>query len=277
MLQGKRGVILGVANKRSLAWAIAKACVGHGAEVALTYQGDRFEPAVRKLAGELAAPMGGDPPLVRCDVTRQEDIDGLAVALRETWGTLDFVVHSIAWANPDELRGRFSETSQAGFAQALHVSAYSLIPVARALAELMPRGGAVLALSYLGGERVVPNYNVMGVAKAALDCTVRYLAHDLGPQAITVNAVAPGPIRTVSATAIGDFGRMLDHVEAVAPLRRNVTSEDVGHVAAFLCSDMAKALTGAHVPIDCGYSIMGAMATAEGHPAAPGAEGSVRS
>jgi enoyl-[acyl-carrier protein] reductase I len=196
-------------------------------------------------------------------VTDPAQVDALVAEVRTAWDTVDFVVHSIAFANPDELRGRFRDTTRPGFVQALEVSCYSLIPVARAFAEIMPNGGSILALSYLGGERVVPNYNVMGVAKAALDAAVRYLAYDLGTQGIRVNAIAPGPVKTVSAAAIGDFGRMLDHVQGVAPLRRNVTAAEVGDVAAFLLSDLARALTGTHLPVDCGYSILGAVADAD--------------
>lgn len=264
MLQGKKGVILGVANKRSLAWAIGKACMAQGADIALTAQNERFEGQVRGLVDGLES--GQDVPVLRCDVSVCEDIDKLAAALGELWGRLDFVVHSVAFANPEEMRGRFRDTSRAGFVEALSISAYSLIPLSGRLAELMHDGGSILALSYLGGERVVPNYNLMGVAKAALDASIRYLAYDLGPQGIRVNAIAPGPVKTVSAAAIGDFGRMLEHVKSVAPLRRNVTREEVGAVGAFLVSDGASALTGAHIPIDCGYSIMGATANPDTEP-----------
>jgi len=267
MLAGKKGVVLGVANKRSLAWGIAQACVRHGAQIALTYQGDRFKAAAQALLPKLGSPEGVDTPLFACDVTDRDQIDKLAADVGAIWDKVDFVVHSIAFANPDELRGKFRDTTKVGFAQAMDVSCYSLIPVSRAFAPMMTDGGAILALSYLGGERVVPNYNVMGVAKAALDATVRYLAYDLGPQGIRVNALAPGPVKTVSAAAIGDFGRMLAHVKSVAPLKRNVAAAEVGDVAAFYLSDLSRALTGGHVPVDCGYSIMGAVTAAE--PEAP--------
>ncbi len=255
MLQGKRGLILGVANKRSLGWSIAKVCVGDGAEIALTCQSERFEPAVRKLAATL--PEGGDVPILRVDVTDEPQIEQAATALAERWDRLDFIVHSIAWANPDELKGRFRDTTRNGFNIALDISAYSVIPIARAFQPLMTAGGSIIALSYLGGERVVPNYNVMGVAKAALDSALRYLAYDLGPEGIRVNSVAPGPVRTVSASSVGDFAMMLDHVKSVAPLRRNVTGDEVGNVVAFLASDLASGVTGTHIPVDCGFTVLG--------------------
>ncbi len=255
MLQGKRGLVLGVANKRSLAWAIARACASHGAELALTCQGERFEEGVRDLACQL--PGGETFPVLRVDVGAEEQIDAAADALRARWGRLDFIVHSIAYANPAELKGRFRDTSRDGFNVALDISAYSVIPVARAFAPLMTSGGSIVALSYLGGERVVPNYNVMGVAKAALDSAMRYLSYDLGPSGIRVNTVAPGPVRTVSASSVGDFTRMLDHVKTVAPLRRNVTPDEVGNVVAFLVSDLASGVTGTLIPVDCGFTVLG--------------------
>jgi enoyl-[acyl-carrier protein] reductase I len=253
MLEGKQGIVLGVANKRSLAWGIARSCVEQGAKVALTYQGERFAKSARQLGEKLAS----DTPVLPLDVTRPEDLEAVAGHMRDLWGRLDFVVHSIAFADPAELKGRFRDTSRAGFSKAMEISAFSLVPVARVFGELMTDGGSIVALSYLGGDRVVPNYNVMGVCKAALDAAVRYLASDLGPDRIRVNAVAPGPIKTVSAASVGDFGRMLAHVKRAAPLRRNVTAEEVGDLVAFLVSDMGRGVTGAHIPIDAGYSIMG--------------------
>jgi enoyl-[acyl-carrier protein] reductase I len=255
MLNGKRGLILGVANKRSLAWAIAKSCVGHGAEIAMTCLGPRFEPTVRKLAAEL--PGGEDIPILQVDVVQEDQIDAAAVELAKHWDRLDFIVHSIAYANPAELKGRFRDTSREGFNVALDISAYSVIPFARAFAPMMTNGGSIVALSYLGGERVVPNYNVMGVAKAALDSAMRYLSYDLGPQGIRVNTVAPGPVRTVSASSVGDFSKMLEHVEAVAPLRRNITPAEVGNVVSFLVSDLASGVTGTLIPVDSGFTVLG--------------------
>lgn len=261
MLEGKKGLILGVANKRSLAWAIARSCAQRGAQVGLTYQGPRFESGVRELAATL--PCGADTPLFTCEITQQADIDALAAAVKAKWGTLDFIVHSIAFANPEELKRPFRETSREGFQVALDVSTFSLLPLAKALVPLMPNGGSIVALSYLGGERVVPNYNLMGVAKAALDSAVRYLAYDVGPLGIRVNCVSPGPVRTISASAISDFGKMLEHVERVAPLRRNITAEEVGDVCAFMVSDLSRAITGQQIHVDCGYSIMGVTTVAE--------------
>ncbi len=262
MLQGKRGVVLGVANKRSLAWGIAKTCAGLGAELAVTVQSDRFLESARSLTKGLPALTEGLPgerevPVLLVDVTDEDTVSAAAQALSERWGRLDFLVHSIAFANPAELKGLFRDTTKDGFGTALEISAYSLISVSRAFAPLMTEGGSIVALSYLGGERVVPNYNVMGVAKAALDSAVRYLAYDLGSAGIRVNSAAPGPIRTLSASGIGDFGKMLDHARHSAPLRRNVTAEDVGGAVAFLVSDLASGVTGVHIPVDCGYSIMG--------------------
>lgn len=261
MLDGKNGLILGVANKRSLAWAIAKACAARGARLALTYQSVRFEDGVRELAATL--PNGADALVLPCEITQQADVDALVAAVKEKWGRVDFVVHSIAYANPEELKRPFRETSKDGFHLALEVSAYSLVPLAKAVAPLMTAGGSIVALSYLGGERVVPNYNVMGVAKAALDSTVRYLAYDLGPAGIRVNCVSPGPVRTISASAIADFGKMLDHVEKVAPMRRNITADEVGDVVAFMVSDMSRGISGQQIHVDAGYSIMGVTTTAE--------------
>lgn len=256
MLEGRKGIVLGVANKRSLAWACAKSCAERGAQVALTYQNERFQETVQNLAATLPGP-SATIPLIRCDVTRDEDLAGMADAVKRQFGTIDFVVHSIAYANPQELKNRFHETSRDGFRVALDISAFSLIAVARALAPLMPNGGAFVTLSYVGGERVVPNYNVMGAAKAALDSTARYLAYDLGPQGIRVNSVAPGVIRTLSAAGITDLGKMLDQVEKTAPLRRNVEGSDVGDAVAFFVSDMSRGITGQTIHVDSGYSILG--------------------
>lgn len=262
MLEGKRGVVLGVANKRSLAWGIACECAKRGAELALTYQGERFEGSARALLEKLPGD-GPGPLMLPCDVTTPGDIERLTEGLGEAWGRLDFVVHSIAYANPTELKGRFRDTTRDGFAQALDISAYSLIPLSKSLAELMPDGGSILALSYIGGGRVVRNYNVMGVAKAALESTVRYLADDLGPLGVRVNALSPGPVKTVSAVSIGDFGKMLDHHKKIAPLRRNITTADVGGPAVFYVSDLSRGVTGSILPVDSGYSIMGASAADE--------------
>ena len=261
MLEGKKGLVLGVANKRSLAWAIARSCAARGARLGITYQNPRFESGTRELAETL--PNAAEHLVLQCEITKDEDIASLVAAVKAKWDRLDFIVHSIAFANPEELKRPFRETSKDGFHLALEVSAYSLVPLAKACAPLMTNGGSIVALSYLGGERVVPNYNVMGVAKAALDSTVRYLAYDLGPQGIRVNCVSPGPVRTVSASSIADFGKMLEHVEKVAPLRRNITSDEVGDVCAFMVSEMSRGISGQQIHVDSGYSIMGVTTVAD--------------
>ena len=261
MLDGKRGLVLGVANKGSLGWAIAKACAGRGARLALTYQGPRFEDGVRELAATL--PNAAEALVLPCEITQEADVAALFEAVRTKWDGLDFLVHSIAYANPEELKRPFRDTSREGFHVALEVSAYSLIPLAKAFAPLMKGGGSIVALSYLGGERVVPNYNVMGVAKAALDSAVRYLAYDLGPSGIRVNSVSPGPVRTISAASIPGVGKMLEHVERVSPMRRNITADEVGDVVSFMVSDMSRAISGQQIHVDAGYSIMGVTTTAD--------------
>jgi enoyl-[acyl-carrier protein] reductase I len=263
MLAGRRGLVLGVANKRSLALACARSCAERGARLSFAVQSERFADTTRELAVQLPG-QGAQPPVHLCDVSRDEDLERLAAKLKVEWGQIDFVVHSIAFADPEELRARFHRTSRKGFAQALDVSAYSLVAVAQALQPILSKDASIVTLSYLGGERVVPNYNVMGAAKAALDSCVRYLAWDLGPQGVRVNSVLPGPIRTVSAAAISDFGKMLEHVEQVAPLRRNVTADEVGDVVAFLVSSMARGVTGQMIHVDSGYSVMGVTTVAEG-------------
>lgn len=254
LLDGRRGLIVGVANARSLATAIARACRREGADLALTFQNDRLEASVRELATELGA--GVVEP---CDVTRDDQVAALATRVDAAFGRLDFLVHAVAFARRDELEGAFIDTSRDGFATALDVSVYSLVALARAFAPLLARGeGApsILTLSYLGGERVVPNYNVMGVAKAALDATVRYLAADLGPRGVRVNAISPGPLRTLSAAGIRGLRTMLSLVESSAPLRRNVTADEVGDAALFALSTLGRAMTGEIVHVDAGFGIM---------------------
>jgi enoyl-[acyl-carrier protein] reductase I len=253
LLQGKTGIVFGVANKRSLAWAIAKALDGAGARLAVTYQGERFEKNVRDLAASLR-----DPLLLPCDVARDADLDAAFERVRESFGGLDLLVHSVAFAKGEELAGQFAATSREGFALALDVSAYSFVAAARRAAALMEgRGGTMLTLTYLGSERVVPNYNVMGVAKAALEAAVRYLANDLGPAGIRVNAVSAGPVRTLSASGVSGFTGMLEQVAARAPLRRNVEADEVADAALFLLSPMARGVTGQIVFVDAGYHVMG--------------------
>jgi enoyl-[acyl-carrier protein] reductase I len=253
-LAGKRGVILGVANKRSLAWAAAKAMAAQGATLALTYQGERLREGVEKLAAEL----GGGATVLPCDVIHLRQMDRLAGDLEREFGGLDFLVHSIAFAPTEDLKGRFREISRKGFHRAMDVSVFSLIALADRLAPLMKGAeGSVLTLTYIGSNRVIPNYNLMGVAKAALESTVRYLAYDLGEEGIRVNAISAGPVRTLSASAVGDFVKILDHVEQASPLRRNIEAADVGATAAFLCSPAAKGITGDILYVDAGMHAMG--------------------
>ncbi|HXG52574.1 MAG TPA: enoyl-ACP reductase [candidate division Zixibacteria bacterium] len=253
LLEGKRGVIFGVANERSIAWAIAQALHAEGAELAFTYAGEALEKRVRPLAEGIGADL-----ILPCDVTKDDEIEAVFSALRERWGALDTLVHAIAFANKEDLSNPFVQTSRQGFHLALDVSAYSLVALARGAAPLMEgRGGSIVTLTYMGSERVVPNYNVMGVAKAALEASVRYLAHDLGPNGIRVNAISAGPIRTLAASGIAGFREMLRLVSERAPLKRNIEAEEVGKAALYLCSDWGAAVTGEVLHVDAGYNIMG--------------------
>lgn len=252
LLTGKKAVVLGVANDHSIAWAIARALHREGAQLALTYVGEALERRVRPLAAELA-----DTLVLECDVTKDEDITAAFRSLGEQWGRVDVVVHAVAFAQREELKGRFVQTTRAGFQIALDVSVYSLIALAREALPWMKDGGSFLTLSYLGAERALPNYNVMGVAKAGLESCVRYLAYDLGPQAVRVNAISAGPIRTLSSAGITGFKEMLHHHAERAPLRRNVSSSEVADTAVYLCSDLARGVTGEVVHVDAGYSIVG--------------------
>ncbi len=256
LLRGKTALILGVANRWSIAYAIAQAFRREGAEIVLTYQGERQKSAVEGLGAELGARQA-----VACDVTRDAEIDGLTAALRDRNVVLNAVVHSIAFANPEDLRRPFIETSRAGFAVAQDVSAYSLVAVARATAPLMATkaqgGGSITTLTYLGAVRVVQNYNVMGVAKAALEASVRYLANDLGPSNIRVNAISAGPIKTASARAVKGLSKMLEAAPAMAPLRRNTDPAEVADAAVFLASDLGRGVTGNVLYVDAGFHIMG--------------------
>lgn len=253
LLQGRKAAVFGVANDHSIAWAIARALQAEGAELALTYPNEAIEKRVRPLAESLAV-----ETVLECDVTRDDHIAATFAALRERWQGLDVLVHAVAFAGRDELKGRFLDTTRAGFSQALDVSAYSLVALARGAAPLLEqKRGSILTLTYLGSQYVVPNYNVMGVAKAALEACVRYLASDLGPQGIRVNAISAGPIRTLSAAGISGFRDMLHHHAEFAPLRRNVSAEEVARSAVYLCSDLASAVTGEVVYADAGYNIVG--------------------
>ncbi|HYO84291.1 MAG TPA: enoyl-ACP reductase [Bryobacteraceae bacterium] len=258
LLRGKTALILGVANRWSIAFSIAQAFVREGARVVLTYQGERQKGTADQLATEL----GGEIATLPCDVTVPEQLESLVETLRTSAGKVDIVVHSIAFANREDLSRPFVETSRDGYLLAQEVSSYSLVCVARALLPLMTEGGSILTLSYLGAVRVVQNYNVMGVAKAALEAAVRYLAADLGASNIRVNAISAGPIKTASARGIKDFSKVLDGVAAVAPLRRNTDPAEVADTAVFLASDLGRGVTGNIVYVDAGFHIMGLSAGA---------------
>jgi enoyl-[acyl-carrier protein] reductase I len=254
ILEGKSALVFGVANRRSIAWAIAQALAGAGASLAFTYQGERIEAGVRELAGSV-----GGKLVLPCDVTKDEDLDSVFGAVGKEFGGLDILIHAVAFAPKADLEGRFTDTSRESFALALDISAYSLTAMVKRAEPLMePRGGgSVLTMTYLGGERAVPHYNVMGVAKAALDASVRYLAMELGEKKIRVNAISAGPIRTLAARSISGFTVMEEHYEKRAPLRRNVDASEVGQTALFLCSDMSTGITGEIVHVDSGYHAIG--------------------
>lgn len=252
IMSGKRGLVLGVANNRSIAWGIAKACADHGAELAFTYQGDALKKRVEPLAAELGAHLVG-----HCDVTDMATIDAVFAEVERLWGKLDFVVHAIAFSDKNELEGRYVDTSRDNFARTMDISVYSMTAIAQRAEKLMPEGGSMLTLTYYGAERVMPHYNVMGVAKAALEASVRYLANDLGPKNIRVNALSAGPIKTLAASGIGDFRYILKWNEYNAPLRRTVTIEEVGDAGLYLLSDLSRAVTGEVHHVDNGYHIVG--------------------
>lgn len=259
LMRGKRGLIMGVANHRSLAWGIAKACHGHGAELAFTYQGDALKKRVEPLAHEIGGILVGD-----CDVTDPKSIDAVFATLQSAWGGIDFLVHAIAFSDKEQLDGRYVDTTQENFIKTMVISCYSLTAIAQRAEKLMPNGGAMLTLTYYGSEKWMPHYNVMGVAKAALEASVWYLAADLGVKNIRVNAISSGPIKTLAASGIGDFRYILKWNEFNAPLRRNVTIEDVGEAGAYLLSDMSRGVTGEVHHVDAGYHIVGMK-----HPDAP--------
>jgi len=259
LMRGKRGLILGVANNRSIAWGIAKACHGHGAELAFTYQGDALKKRVEPLAQEVAGLVVG-----HCDVTEPATIDAALAAVEAKWGALDFLVHAIAFSDKDQLCGRYVDTTADNFAKTMLVSCYSFTAVAQRAEKLMPRGGSLLTLTYYGAEKWMPHYNVMGVAKAALEASVRYLAADLGEKRIRVNAISSGPIKTLAASGIGDFRYILKWNEHNAPLRRTVTIEEVGDTAVYFLSHLARGVTGEIHHVDGGYHIVGMK-----HPDAP--------
>ena len=252
ILKGKKGVIFGVANKNSLAWSIAQEAVAQGAELTLCVANERFQSKVRPMAAELGL---GEP--IICDVASDESIQSTFKELADNVGKMDFMVHAVAFANREDLQGRFADTSREGYHVAQDISAFSLVAMAREAEKLMPDGGSILTLSYIGAIRAIPGYNVMGVAKAALEASVRYLATDLGPSGIRVNVLSAGPIKTLSSSAVKGLKEKLDTQQDACPLRRNVSGDDVGKAAAFLLSDMASGVTGDVLYVDCGYHILG--------------------
>jgi enoyl-[acyl-carrier protein] reductase I len=253
LLEGKTGIVFGVANHRSIAWAIAQAWAREGARLAFTYQGERLKDNVT----ELTETFGSDTLLLPCDVTKDDQIASVFSEVGAKFGKLDLLLHSVAFAPKDALEGEFVNTSREAFRVAHDVSAYSLVALARAAAPLMTGGGSIVAMSYYGAEKVVPHYNVMGVAKAALEASTRYLAYDLGPKKIRVNCISAGPVNTIAARGIAGFSEMLKHYEAKSPLKRNVLPEELGATGVFLASDGAAAITGQVIYVDCGYQIMG--------------------
>jgi enoyl-[acyl-carrier protein] reductase I len=252
LMQGKRGIIMGVANNRSIAWAIAQAVAAQGGEVAFTYQGEALEKRVRPLAASI-----GSDLVLPCDVTDDAAMDAAFAEIAAKWGKIDFLVHAIAFADKNYLRGRYVDTPRAAFLQSMEISCYSFAAVGQRAAALMPDGGALLTMSYLGAERVVPHYNVMGVAKAALEASVRYMAADLGAAQIRVNAISAGPIRTLAAAGIGDFTYIMKWNKYNAPLERNVELEEVGGAGLYMLSDLSKGVTGEVHHVDCGYHTVG--------------------
>ena len=256
LCENKKGLILGLANDKSIAWGIARAAHEHGAELAFTYQGDALLKRVKPLAESCDAKI-----IEPCDITNENDLKRVFDKIEQEWGQLDFVIHAIAYSDKDELKGAYLNTSRDNFLKTMEISAYSLVNVARYARNLLSKnGGSITTLSYFGSEKVMPNYNVMGVAKAALECSVQYLAADLGRENIRVNAISAGPIRTLAASGIADFRLMLKWSELNAPLRRNVTIDDVGNAGLYLISDLSSAVTGEIMHVDSGYNIMGMVA-----------------
>ena len=252
-LQGKTFVVMGVANKRSIAWGVARSLHAFGAKIIFTYGRDRTERSVR----ELAATLEDNALVLQCDVTKDEDIEACFASIKQQVGIIHGVAHCVAFANKEELNGEYMNVTREGFMLAHNISSYSLTAVAKAAKDLMTEGGSIITMSYLGGERVLPNYNIMGVAKASLEMSVRYLANDLGPRGIRVNSISAGPIRTLSAKGVSDFNSILHQIEEEAPLRRTTTPEEVGDTAVFLFSEMARGITGENLHVDSGYHIMG--------------------
>ncbi len=263
LMAGKRGLVMGVANDRSIAWGIAKVCAAHGAELAFTYQGDALAKRVKPLADSLAS-----THVLPCDVTDDESVDAVFRTLQQDWGRLDFLVHAIAFSDKSELTGGYLQTSRDNFLRTMDISCYSFTSVAQRAVPLMGDGGSMVTLTYYGAERVMPHYNVMGVAKAALEASVRYLAADLGPRGIRCNALSAGPIKTLAAAGIGDFRFILKWNELNAPLHRNVTIEEVGNAGLYLLSDLGSGVTGEVHHVDCGYHTVGMVAVDNAHDTA---------
>jgi len=252
LMQGKRGLIMGLANDKSLAWGIAKALAAQGAELAFSYQGEAMEKRVRPLAQELGVPL-----LVSCDVSEEADMERAFAELAKEWPTIDFLVHAIGFSDKSQLRGKFYDTTLDNFLMTMNISAYSFVAVARHARAMMPNGGSLLTLSYYGAEKVIPHYNVMGVAKAALETSVKYLAVDMGPENIRVNAISAGPIQTLAARGIGDFNYIMKWNQLNSPMKRNVTIQDVGGAGLYLLSDLASGVTGEIHHVDAGYNVIG--------------------
>ena len=252
LMKGKRGLIMGVANERSIAWGIAKALREHGAELAFTYQGDALKKRVVPLAGSVAS-----DKVLPCDVSDHTSIDAVFTNIEQAWGKLDFVVHAIAYSDKEELKGDYIDTSPENFTKTMNISCYSFTAICQRARKLMPDGGSLLTLTYFGAERVMPHYNVMGVAKSALETSVRYLAEDLGKENIRVNSISAGPMKTLAASGIGDFRYILKWNEYNSPLRRNVNMDDIGGAGVYLLSDLSSGVTGETHHVDCGYNIVG--------------------
>ena len=252
LMEGKRGLIMGLANDKSIAWGIAQALGNQGAELAFSYQGEALKKRVLPLAERL-----GTPRLYECDVSDMASVDTLFDALKADWGSLDFVVHAIGFSDKSELRGRYVDTSHANFMMTMDISVYSFTAVCKRAAAMMPKGGSLLTMTYYGAEQVMPHYNVMGIAKAALEASVKYIAEDLGKDGIRVNAISAGPIKTLAASGIGDFRYIMKWNELNSPLRRNVTQEEVGKAALYLLSDLGSGTTGENLHVDAGYHVVG--------------------
>lgn len=253
LMAGKKGLIMGLANDKSIAWGIAQALNAHGAQLAISYQNETLEKRVQPLAAQLDK----EPLLIKCDVSDSESVEACFKELGEKWGKIDFVVHAIAFSDKNELKGRTIDTTRANFANTMQISCYSFLEACRCASPIMNEGGSIVTLTYLGGERILPNYNIMGVAKAALEASVRYAASDMGAQGVRVNAISAGPIKTLAASGIGDFRKILHWNELNAPLRRNVTQEEVGMAALGLLSPLGTGITGEVLHVDCGYHIQG--------------------